>query len=33
MLFDPTVRNVFPFLIQTGIRTTRKLVLSLTIHD
>ena len=33
MLFDPTVRNVNPFLIRTGIRTMRKLVLALTIHD
>ena len=33
MLFDPTVRNVNPFLIRTGIRTMRKLVLALAIHD
>ena len=33
MLFDPTVRNVNPFLIRTRIRTMRKLVLALTIHD
>ena len=33
MLFDPPVRNVNPFLIRTRIRTMRKLVLALTIHD
>ena len=33
MLFDPTVRNVNPFLIRTGIRAMRKLVLALAIHD
>ena len=33
MLFDPTIRSVSPFLIRTRIRTMRKLVLALTIHD
>ena len=33
MLFDPTERDVNPFLIRTGIRTTKKLVLALAIHD
>ena len=33
MLFDPTERNVNPFLIRTGIRTMKKLVLALAIHD
>ena len=33
MLFDPTERDVNPFLIRTGIRAMKKLVLALTIHD
>ena len=33
MLFDPTERDVNPFLIRTGIRTMKKLVLALAIHD
>ena len=33
MLFDPTERDVNPLLIQTGIRTVKKLVLALAIHD
>ena len=33
MLLDPTERNVNPFPFQTGIRTVKKLVLTLTIHD
>ena len=33
MLLDPTERNVDPFLFQTRIRTMKKLVLALTIHD
>ena len=33
MLFDPTERNVNPFLFPTGIRTMKKLVLALAIHD
>ena len=33
MLFDPTERNVDPFLFPTAIRTMKKLVLALTIHD
>ena len=33
MLFDPTESNVNPFLFQTRIRTMKKLVLALTIHD
>ena len=33
MLFNPTERNVNPFLFQTGIRTVKKLVLTLAIHD
>ena len=33
MLFDPTERDVNPFLIRTGIRTMTELVLALTIHD
>ena len=33
MLFDPTERYVKPFLFQAGIRTVKKLVLALTIHD
>ena len=33
MLFDTTERNVNPFLFQTRIRTMKKLVLALTIHD
>ena len=33
MLFDPTDRNVDPFLFPTGIRTMKELVLVLAIHD
>ena len=33
MLPDPTERNIDPLLFQTGIRTVKKLVLTLTIHD
>ena len=33
MLFDPTERNVYPFLFPTGIRTMKKLVLTSAIHD
>ena len=33
MLFDPTERDVNPFLIRTGIRTMTELILALTIHD
>ena len=33
MLPDPTERKVNPFLMQTGIRTVKKLVLTLAIHD
>ena len=33
MLPDPTEGNVNPLLIQTGIRTVKKLVLTLAIHD
>ena len=33
MLFDPTERNVDPFLFPTGIRTMKKLVLASAIHD
>ena len=33
MLFDPTERNVNPFLLQARIRTMNELVLALTIHD
>ena len=33
MLFDPTERDVHPFLIRTGIRAMTELILSLTIHD
>ena len=33
MLFDPTERNVNPFLFQTRIRTMKKLVLTFAIHD
>ena len=33
MLFDPTERNVDPFLFSTGIRTMNKLVLTSAIHD
>ena len=33
MLFDPTERNVYPFLFPTMIRTMKKLVLALAIHD
>ena len=33
MLFDPTDRNVDPFLFPTRIRTMKKLVLTSAIHD
>ena len=33
MLPDPTERNINPLLFQTGIRTVKKLVLTLAIHD
>ena len=33
MLFDPTERNVNPFLLQARIRTMKELVLALAIHD
>ena len=33
MLFDPTERNVDPFLFATRIRTMKKLVLTSAIHD
>ena len=33
MLFDPTERNVNPLPLQTGIRTVKKLVLTVAIHD
>ena len=33
MLFDPTERNVNPFLIPTRARPMKELVLALTIHD
>ena len=33
MLFNPTERNVDPFLFPTRIRTMKKLILTLTIHD
>ena len=33
MLFDPTERNVDPFLFPTRIRTMKKLVLTWAIHD
>ena len=33
MLFDPTERNVNPFLIPTGARAMTELILALTIHD
>ena len=33
MLFDPTERDSNPLLIRTGIRTMKKLVLALAIHD
>ena len=33
MLFDPTERDVNPFLIRMGIRTMTELVLALAIHD
>ena len=33
MLFDPTERNVDPFLIPTRARTMKELVLALAIHD
>ena len=33
MLPDPTERNINPLLFQTGIRTVKKLVLTLAIHN
>ena len=33
MLFDPPERDVNLFLIRTGIRTMKKLILALAIHD
>ena len=33
MLFDPTERDVIPFLIRTRIRAKTELILTLTIHD
>ena len=33
MLFDPTKRNVDPFLFPARIRPMKELVLALTIHD
>ena len=33
MLFDPTERNVDPFLSPTRIRTLKKLVLTSAVHD
>ena len=33
MLFDPTERNVNPFLIPTRARAMKELVLALAIHD
>ena len=33
MLFDPTERNVDPFLFPARIRTMKELVLALAIHD
>ena len=33
MLLDPTERNVYPFLFLARIRTMKKLVLALAIHD
>ena len=33
MLPDPTERNIDPLLFQSGIRTVKKLVLTLAIHD
>ena len=33
MLFDPTERDVNPFLIRTRIRTMTELILTLAIHD
>ena len=33
MLFDPTERKIDPFLFPTGIRTMKKIVLTLAIHD
>ena len=33
MLFDPTERNIDPFLFPAGIRTMKELVLALAIHD
>ena len=33
MLFDPTERDVNPFLFQTRVRPMKELVLTLAIHD
>ena len=33
MLFDPTERNVNPFLFPARVRPMKELVLALTIHD
>ena len=33
MLFDPTERNVDPFLFPARVRTMKKLVLTSAIHD
>ena len=33
MLFDPTERNVDPFLLQARIRAVKELLLALAIHD
>ena len=33
MLFDPTERNIYPFLFPTRIRSMQELVLTLAIHD
>ena len=33
MLFDPTERNVYPFLFPARIRAMKKLILTLAIHD
>ena len=32
-MFDPTERDINPFLIRNGIRTMKKLVVALAIHD
>ena len=33
MLFNPTVRNIYPLILQTGTCTVKKLILALAIHD